>query len=203
MPGSRKFSLYFHENLSRNLLSLLDFYVNYKESIVLTDILSKCFSESYKQRKVCWLGRRVPFNLRCSTSVAWCKYYTVSKLIKISLYAQAWQLPLLQAQSSVWNRLVFLNNFLMLLHKLNEIFRANWTWISDCRASSILKTVPVSQDSKEYAWCKRGEFVHNNTKPLFRIAWHFWTNTKYSGEVSLIISMDIFIGVDSVWENFT
>ena len=30
--------------------------------------------------------------------------------------------------------------------------------------SSILKTVPVSQDSKEYAWCKRGEFVHNNTK---------------------------------------
>ena len=34
----------------------------------------------------------------------------------------------------------------------------------------------------------------NYTKPLFRIAWHFWTNTKYSGEVSLIISVDIFIG---------
>ena len=132
MPGSRKFSLYFHENLSRNLLSLLDFYVNYKESIVLPDILSKCSSESYKQRKVCWLGRRVPFNLRCSTSVAWHKYYTVSKLMKTSLYAQARQLPLLKAQSSVWNRLVFLNNYLMLLHKLNEIlFRANWTWISD------------------------------------------------------------------------
>ena len=31
----------------------------------------------------------------------------------------------------------------------------------------------------------------NYTKPLFRIAWHFWTNTKYSGEVSLIISVDI------------
>ena len=31
----------------------------------------------------------------------------------------------------------------------------------------------------------------NNTKPLFRIAGHFWTNTKYSGEVSLIISVDI------------
>ena len=63
--------------------------------------------------------------------------------------------------------------------------------ISDCRASSILKTVPVSQDSKEYAKCKLGEFVHNNTKPLFRIAWHFWTNTKYFGEVLLIISVDI------------
>ena len=47
--GSRKFSLYFHENLSQNLLSLLDFYVNYKDSIVLPDILSKCSSESYKQ----------------------------------------------------------------------------------------------------------------------------------------------------------
>ena len=43
-------------------------------------------------------------------------------------------------------------------------------------------------DCKEYAYkkCKPGEFVHNNTKPLFRIAWHFPTNTKYSGEVSLI-----------------
>ena len=106
--------------------------------------------------------------------------------------AQARQLPLLQAQSSVWNRLSFLNNFLMFLHKFNEIFRVNWWWVADCRASSILKTVPVSQDSKEYAWCKRGEFIHNNTKPLFRITWHFWTNTKYSGEVSLIISVDIY-----------
>ena len=60
---------------------------------------------------------------------------------------------------------------------------------------SIMKTVPVtvpvSQDSKEYAKCKLGEFVHNNTKPLFRIAWHFLPNTKYLGEVSLIISVDI------------
>ena len=127
--------------------------------------------------------------------------YTVSKLIKISLYAQARQLPLLQAQSSVWNRLIFLNNYLMmLLHKLNEIFHANWTWISDCRASSILKTVPASQDSKEYAKCKLGEFVHNNTKPLFRIAWHFWTNTKYSGGVLLIISVNIHGSWLSVWE---
>ena len=29
------------------------------------------------------------------------------------------------------------------------------------------------------------------TKPLFRIPGHFWTITKYSGEVSLIISVDI------------
>ena len=129
--------------------------------------------------------------------------------LKISLYAQARQLPLLQTQSSVWNRWSFLNSFLMFLHKLNAIFCVNWTWISDwhlvfwkpypslrasCqRAPELARrlTVPVSQDSNEYAYCKLREFVHNNTKPFFRIAWHFWTNTKYSGEVSLIISVDI------------
>ena len=79
------------------------------------------------------------------------EYFWSVESMKISLYAQARRLPLLQAQSSVWNRLSFLNNFLMFLHKFNEIFRVNWTWISDYRASSILKTVPVSQDSKEYA----------------------------------------------------
>jgi len=67
------------------------------------------------------------------------------------------------------------------------------------RLPGILKTVDV--ESKEYASCKLGEFVHNNTKPLFRIAWHFCTNTKYSGEVSLIISVDIHQGVDSVCQN--
>ena len=73
--------------------------------------------------------------------------------------------------------------------------RANWTWISDCLESSILKTVPVSQDSKEMLNTSLENLSTTNyTKPLFRIAWHFWTNTKYSGEVSLIISMDIFIG---------
>ena len=58
--------------------------------------------------------------------------------IKISLYAQARRLPLLSAQNSVWNRLSVLNNFLVFLHKVNEVFSVNWTWISDCRASSIL-----------------------------------------------------------------
>ena len=84
-------------------------------------------------------------------SVSELEYFWSVETMKISLYAQDRRLPLLQAQSSVWNRLSFLNNFLMFLHKFNEIFRVNWWWISDCRASSILKTVPVSQDSKEYA----------------------------------------------------
>ena len=52
-------------------------------------------------------------------------------------------------------------------------FRESTVRMSDCRASSILKSVPVSEDSKEYAYCKLGEFVQYNTKPLLRIAWHF------------------------------
>ena len=112
--------------------------------------------------------------------------------IKISLYAQARQLPLCQAQSSVWNLLNFPNNYLMLLHKLNEIFRANWTWISAFRASSIFNSVPVSQDSNEFMLNASSENLSTTIRNLYlEPLGIFWTNTKYSGEVSLIISADI------------
>ena len=39
--------------------------------------------------------------------------------------------------------------------------------MSDCLESSILKTVPVSQDSKEYAKYKLGEFVYNKLYKTF------------------------------------
>ena len=116
-------------------------------------MLWKCSSDLQTTLNLSNRPKGVPFNFQCSATVAWCKltslYFWSVETINISLYALARQLPLCQAQKSVWNRLIFLNIFLMLLHKLNEIFRANWTWISDCRASSILKRVPMSQDSKE------------------------------------------------------
>ena len=86
---------------------------------------------------------QLSLNFRDEVSIYSCRYIPGSRKFT--------QLPLLQAQSSVWNRLSFLNNFLMFLHKLNKIFRANWMWISDCLASSILKTLPVSQESYAYA----------------------------------------------------
>ena len=92
-----------------------------------------------------WITRELINHVTLSVSEL--EYFWSVETMKISLYAQAWRLPLLQAHGSVWNRLSFLNNFLMFLHKFKEIFRVNWTWISDNRASSILKTVPVSQDS--------------------------------------------------------
>ena len=39
-------------------------------------------------------------------------------------------------------------------------FRESTVRISDCRASSILKVVPVSEDSKENALCKHEKFMH-------------------------------------------
>ena len=98
---------------------------------------------------ICWWITRELIN-HVTLSVSELEYFWSVETMKILQYAQALQLPLLQAQSSVWNRLSFIKNFLMFLHKFNQIFRVNWTWISDCRATSILKTVPVSQDSKEY-----------------------------------------------------
>ena len=60
---------------------------------------------------------QLSLNFRDKVSICSCRYIPGSWKFT--------QLPLLQAQSSVWNRLSFLNNFLMFLHKLNKIFRAN------------------------------------------------------------------------------
>ena len=45
--------------------------------------------------------------------------------IKISLYAQARQSLLLLTQGNIYNRLRFLNKYLMFLEELNELFREN------------------------------------------------------------------------------
>ena len=65
----------------------------------------------------------------------------------------------------------FLNKDRLFLGELNGLFRENSMRISDCRVSSILKTVPVK--SRFYSMPKPGEFVHYKTKTSFRIAWNF------------------------------
>ena len=47
--------------------------------------------------------------------------------IEISLYAQARQSLLLLTQGNIYNRLRFLNKYLMFLEELNELFRENWS----------------------------------------------------------------------------
>ena len=56
----------------------------------------------------------------------WLKVATVEN-IEISLYAQARQSLLLLIQGNIYNRLRFLNKYLMFSKELNEVFRGNWS----------------------------------------------------------------------------
>ena len=70
------------------------------------------------------------------------EYFLSVKNIEISLYAQAQQSVLLLTQGNIYNRLRFLNKYLMFLEELNELFQEKkLVKISDCRVSSFLKTV--------------------------------------------------------------
>ena len=53
------------------------------------------------------------------------EYFLSVENIEISLYAQARQSLLLLTQGNIYNRLRFLNKYLMLLEELNELFREN------------------------------------------------------------------------------
>ena len=49
------------------------------------------------------------------------------KNIEISLYAHARQSLLLLNLGNIYNRLRFLDKYLMFLEELNELFRENWS----------------------------------------------------------------------------
>ena len=53
------------------------------------------------------------------------EYFLSVENIEISLYAQAQQSLLLLTQGNIYNRLRFLNKYLMFLEELNELFREN------------------------------------------------------------------------------
>ena len=55
------------------------------------------------------------------------EYFLSVENIEISLYAQAQQPLLLLTHGNIYNRLTFLNKYLMFLEGLNELFRENWS----------------------------------------------------------------------------
>ena len=55
------------------------------------------------------------------------EYFLSVKNIEISLYAQAEQSLLLFTQGNIYNRLRFLNKYLMSLEELSELFGENWS----------------------------------------------------------------------------
>ena len=62
---------------------------------------------------------------RVTLSVSELEYFLSVENIEISLYAQARQSLLLLTQGNIYNRLTFLNKYIMFLEELNELFREN------------------------------------------------------------------------------
>ena len=79
------------------------------------------------------------------------EYFLSLKNIEISVYAQAEQSLLLLTQGNIYNRLRFLNKYLMFLYIIRGIKRAIWrklVKISDCRVTSFLKELPGCRVSR-------------------------------------------------------
>ena len=55
------------------------------------------------------------------------EYFLSVENIEISWYAQARQSLLLLTQGNIYNRLRFLNKYLMFLEEFNELFPENWS----------------------------------------------------------------------------
>ena len=72
------------------------------------------------------------------------EYFLSVENIEISLYAQARQSLLLLTQSSIYNRLRFLNKYLRLLEELNELFRENWSKFLTAGYLVFLKQFPAA-----------------------------------------------------------
>ena len=72
------------------------------------------------------------------------EYFLSVENIEISLYAQARQSLLLLTQGNIYNRLTFLNKYLMFLEELNKLFRENWSKFLTAGYLVFLKTVPGS-----------------------------------------------------------
>ena len=89
------------------------------------------------------------------------EYFLSVENIEISLYAQARQSLLLLTQGNIYNRLRFLNKYLMFLGELNELFRENWSkfltagyTIPGCRVSryvgDISQPIILSQHTHQH-----------------------------------------------------
>ena len=73
------------------------------------------------------------------------EYFLSVENIEISLYAQARQSLLLLTQGNIYNRLTFLNKYLMFLEELNKPFRENWSKFLTAGYLVFCKQFPAAQ----------------------------------------------------------
>ena len=83
------------------------------------------------------------------------EYFLSVENIEISLYAQARQSLLLLTQGNIYNRLTFLNKYLMFLEELNELFRENW---SKFLTAGYLVFVVTTEREPSSHYCYRVSF---------------------------------------------
>ena len=83
------------------------------------------------------------------------EYFLSVENIEISLYAQARQSLLLLTQGNIYNRLRFLNKYLMFLEELNELFRENWSKFvtAGYLDTSTEKTFASASNNFDYKQC--------------------------------------------------
>ena len=79
------------------------------------------------------------------------EYFLSVENIEISLYAQTRQSLLLFNQGNIYNRLRFLNKYVMFLEELNELFRKNWSKFLTA-GYLVFKTVPGCRVSRHELW---------------------------------------------------
>ena len=73
------------------------------------------------------------------------EYFPSVENIEISRYAQARQSLLLLTQGNIYNRLRFLNKYLMFLEQLNKLFRENWSKFLTAGYLVFCKQFPAAQ----------------------------------------------------------
>ena len=136
--------------------------------------------------------------IRSWLSVSELEYFLSVENTEISLYAQAWQSPMLLSQGNIYNCLRFLNKYLVLLKELNDLFQeiVQNFWLR--QASSFLKTVLGCRVCRHFlTWKLKCTYYHMNmyiSQPLLKV--YGWKNEE------LLIHYSDFITITPYLERF-
>ena len=110
------------------------------------------------------------------------EYFVSFENIEISLYAQARQSLLLLTQGNIYNRLRFLNKYLMFLEELNELFRENWSKFLTAGYLVFLQTLPGCRVSRHALfYINSSLFIHklrDNYHPCPILSTRFYRKKK-------------------------
>ena len=111
------------------------------------------------------------------------EYFLSVENIEISLYAQARQSLLLLTQGNIYNRLTFLNKYLMFLEELNEPFRENWSKFQTAGYLVFWKQFPAAGyvDTSYIISTSHNKQFHINKVTLHSALWPYYSTWEGPG----------------------